>query len=83
MPLDSIVVAAIDCPPVAEVYHWIAVPVAERSETIAPEHSICIAAPVGAGVVIVVSTVEPDIEQPSGVLAVAEYVVVVAEVIIA
>ena len=51
MPETSAVVEDKAVPPVAVVYHLILVPVATKLATVEPEHKVCVALPVGAGVV--------------------------------
>ena len=42
-------------PPVAALYHWIAVPVAVKLAMVAALQKVCVALPVGAAVVLMVT----------------------------
>ena len=51
-------------PAVAAVYHLIDVPVATNCDKLAEPQKACEAAPVGAGVIFIVTTTEATVEQP-------------------
>ena len=67
--INAVVVAKVD-PPLEAAYHWIEVPVAVRSATVALPQKSWLAEPVGADGIAVIVTVTSNLEVDSHPLTV-------------